>query len=105
MLKLGRAQGVVIAAALSEGLTIHEYAPKKIKQSLTGNGNASKEQLAGMLVSMLGLKEIPKYLDASDAVAAALCHFHQRNPAGGGKTKSYGSWSSFVSDNKSRIKD
>ena len=75
MLKLGRAQGVAMAAALNADIPIFEYAPRKIKQSVTGNGNASKEQVAGMLQSLLNLKEFPtKYLDASDGLAVAVCH-------------------------------
>ena len=66
MLKLGRAQGITMAAALYRNVPIFEYAPKKVKQSITGNGNASKEQVAAMLVKMLDLKQIPKYLDATD---------------------------------------
>lgn len=104
MLKLGRAQGVAIAACFSQGLSVHEYAPKKIKQSITGNGNSSKEQLARMLQSTLQLKEIPKYLDATDGVAAAVCHYYQRN-VGGAKEASYGGWGSFVAANKGRIKE
>jgi crossover junction endodeoxyribonuclease RuvC len=77
MLKLGRAQGVAMAAALHRGLPIFEYSPKKVKQSITGNGNASKEQVAGMLQSILNFKELPKFLDATDGVAVALCHFYQ----------------------------
>lgn len=103
MLKLGRAQGVAIAAALSHNLEVHEYAPKKIKQSITGSGAASKEQLAKMLQSILGIKELPKYLDATDGLAAAVCHYYQNS----NKTisgKSYGSWETFVSQNSNRIK-
>ena len=105
MLKLGRAQGVAIAACFSKGLSVNEYAPKKIKHSITGNGNASKEQLAKMLQSVLQLKEIPKHLDATDGVAAAVCHFYQNgldNP--GGKT-SYGGWGSFIAANKDRVQE
>jgi crossover junction endodeoxyribonuclease RuvC len=74
MLKLGRAQGVSIAAAMQGGLSACEYSPKKIKQSITGNGNASKEQVWKMLQQLLQFKETPEYLDATDAVAVALCH-------------------------------
>jgi len=100
MLKLGRAQGVAIAAALYRDIPYVEYAPKKIKRSITGNGNASKEQVAAMLKTLIGLKEIPDLLDATDALAAAVCHFYQRTDTGGGK--SYGSWKAFLSDNPKR---
>jgi crossover junction endodeoxyribonuclease RuvC len=76
MLKLGRAQGVAIAAALSRGVPIREYAPRRIKQMITGQGEASKEQVAGMLKSMFAIKELPKDLDATDGLAAAVCHFY-----------------------------
>lgn len=99
MLKLGRAQGVAIAAALSRELPIAEYAPKKIKQSVTGNGNASKEQVAKMLQQLLAIKELPKYLDATDGLAAAVCHHFQGNlpqvSAGKG-------WESFLAANPKR---
>ncbi len=100
MLKLGRAQGVAIAAALSRDIPYMEYAPRKIKQSITGNGNASKEQVAKMIQSLLGLKTIPEYLDASDGLAAALCHSFQ----GGGDSnrENYGSWKAFISSNPKR---
>lgn len=102
MLKLGRAQGVAIAAALSRDIPYTEYEPKKIKKAVTGNGNASKEQVAAMLKTIIGLKEIPDLLDATDALATAVCHFYQRKP--GIEQKSYGSWSSFISDNPNRLK-
>lgn len=100
MLKLGRAQGVAMAAALMRDIPITEYAPKKVKQSVTGNGNASKEQVAAMLQSILKLKEIPKLLDATDALAVALCHHYQ----GGKPQTSAKSWKSFLSDNPGRVK-
>lgn len=100
MLKLGRAQGVAMAAALSREIPIMEYAPKKIKQSVTGNGNASKEQVAKMLMTLFSLKEIPKLLDATDALAVALCH-HFQNGAVKSKAKS---WEAFVKDNETRLK-
>ncbi len=105
MLKLGRAQGVAMAAGLYRDIPIFEYAPKRIKQSITGSGNASKEQVAGILKSLLKFDEIPKNLDATDGMAAAVCHYFQ-----GGITtnqpskKNYGSWGSFLSDNPDRIK-
>ena len=101
MLKLGRAQGVAMAAGLYRDLPIFEYAPKKIKMSVTGNGNASKEQVALMLKSLLNIKEMPKHLDASDGLAAAVCHFFQKNT--GGNEKSYSGWSSFLKNNPGRL--
>lgn len=100
MLKLGRAQGVSMAAALSRQIPIVEYAPRKIKQSVTGNGNASKEQVAKMLMNLLTIKEVPKLLDATDALAVAVCHHFQNGPTRG-KSKS---WETFVKENPSRIK-
>lgn len=97
MLKLGRAQGVAIAGALSRNLPITEYSPKKIKQSITGNGNASKEQVAAMLKSLLQFKETPEFLDATDGLAAAVCHYFQRKPAGA--KKSYSGWKAFLTEN------
>ena len=103
MLKLGRAQGVAMAAGLSREIPVTEYAPKKIKMAITGNGNASKEQVARMLQSLLNLKTLPKNLDATDGLAAAVCHhFNSGKSVGGGK--SYGSWTSFVNQNADRVK-
>ncbi len=100
MLKLGRAQGVAMAAALSREIPITEYAPKKVKQSVTGNGNASKEQVAAMLKSLLNFTETPKLLDATDALAVALTHHYQ-----GGKTQSgKKSWKAFITENPGRVK-
>jgi crossover junction endodeoxyribonuclease RuvC len=79
MLKLGRAQGVAMAAALAREVTITEYAPRKIKQAVTGNGHASKEQVARMLMQLLSFSTIPEQLDASDALAVAVCHAYQGN--------------------------
>lgn len=101
MLKLGRAQGVAMSAALYRGVPIVEYAPKKVKQSVTGNGNASKEQVAKMLMQIFTFKELPKLLDASDALAVALCHFYSN----GKVSKANKSWSSFVKENPGRIKN
>ena len=100
MLKLGRAQGVAIAAALSRDIPYVEYAPKKVKQSITGNGNASKEQVAQMLLQIFKISEMPKLFDATDALAVALCHHYQRgnNSQAGAK-----SWKSFLTDNPNRI--
>ena len=102
MLKLGRAQGVAMAAGLYRDIPIFEYSPKKIKKAITGNGNASKEQVAAMLKSLLTIKEMPKHLDATDGLAAAVCHFFQRNV--GLKGKSYTGWKAFVKDNPDRLK-
>ncbi|WP_179021736.1 crossover junction endodeoxyribonuclease RuvC [Winogradskyella forsetii] len=102
MLKLGRAQGVAMAAGLSREVPITEYAPKKIKMAITGNGNASKEQVAKMLQSMLGLKELPKNLDSMDGLAAAVCHFYNEGRVEVGK--SYSGWGAFVKQNEGRVK-
>ena len=102
MLKLGRAQGVAMAAGLSRQIPITEYSPKKIKMAITGNGNASKEQVAKMLQSLLTLKELPKNLDATDGLAAAVCHFYNAGKITTGK--SYTGWSAFVKQNEKRIK-
>lgn len=100
MLKLGRAQGVAMAAALHREVPITEYAPKKVKQSVTGNGNASKEQVARMLMQIFNIKEMPKLLDASDALAVAVCHHYQQGTI---RTKS-SSWESFLKDNPAKVK-
>ncbi len=102
MLKLGRAQGVAIAAALSRDMPVNEYSPKKIKMSITGNGNASKEQVAAMLQNILGFKNTENYLDATDALGAAVCHYFQNRTPGGTEKKSYSGWKAFVSDNPAR---
>ena len=101
MLKLGRAQGVAMAAALMRQIPIIEYAPKKIKQSVTGNGNASKEQVAAMLKSQFGFAETPELLDATDALAVAVCHYYQGGAVQVNQTKS---WAAFVTKNPDRIK-
>lgn len=101
MLKLGRAQGVAMAAALSREIPITEYAPKKVKQSVTSNGNASKEQVASMLMTLLKIKEMPKLLDATDALAVAVCHHFQK---GGSEKSGPKSWKAFIGENPSRIK-
>jgi crossover junction endodeoxyribonuclease RuvC len=102
MLKLGRAQGVAMSAALYRDIPIFEYAPKKIKMAITGRGTASKEQVAAMLQSLLKIKEMPKHLDATDGLAAAVCHYFQRNPTKGGK--SYTGWGAFLKDNPDKQK-
>ena len=107
MLKLGRAQGIAIAAALVRNIPIFEYSPKKIKQSVTGNGNASKEQVASMLQKLLLIKNLPHYLDATDALGAAVCHYFQdsmesinRNSSNG--KKKIAGWKAFLSENPDR---
>ena len=102
MLKLGRAQGVAMSAALYRDIPIFEYSPKKIKMSITGNGNASKEQVASMLKSLLNIKELPKHLDATDGLAAAVCHHFQKETSS--STKSYSGWKAFVTDNPKKVK-
>jgi len=103
MLKLGRAQGVAIAAAITMGLDVFEYSPKKIKQSITGSGNASKEQVSAMLNHILKVKINSKYLDATDALATAICH-HNQSSANKIVGKRYNDWSSFITDNTGRVK-
>lgn len=103
MLKLGRAQGVAIAAVLQREIPIFEYAPRKIKQSITGNGNATKEQVAAMLQTLLKFEEMPKHLDATDGLAVAVCHFFQNNALQSKGTKG-GSWESFVKNNPGKVK-
>jgi crossover junction endodeoxyribonuclease RuvC len=103
MLKLGRAQGVAIAAAIHHDIPIHEYAPLKIKMAITGVGSASKQQVAGMLQRMLNLdpNEMPKFMDATDALGAAYCHFMQM-----GRPESqanFKSWKDFVNKNQDRV--
>lgn len=102
MLKLGRAQGVAIAAALSRSMPIFEYAPRKIKMSITGQGNASKEQVANLLQRLLKIKELPSDLDATDGLAAAMCHYYQSNIPQ--TEKSFNSWKDFINKNPGRIK-
>ena len=114
MLKLGRAQGVAIAAAMSRELAVNEYSPKKIKQSITGSGNASKEQVSAMLQRILKFENDSKFFDATDGLAAAYCHFLQNKLVipelkSTGKSKipakkKASSWESFVSVNPSRVK-
>jgi crossover junction endodeoxyribonuclease RuvC len=101
MLKLGRAQGAAISAALYRDMPIFEYAPKKIKMAITGQGNASKEQVAGILKNLFTIEQLPKNLDATDGLAAALCHFYQKDipDKGGG----YNSWKDFLAKNPDRM--
>ena len=103
MLKLGRAQGVAMAAGITKGLEVEEYSPKKIKQSITGNGNASKEQVGAMLENILKTKIDQTYLDATDALATAVCHHFQSNSKLG-QGKRYSGWSAFLKDNADRVK-
>ena len=100
MLKLGRAQGVAMAAALSRNIQIVEYAPKKVKQAVTGNGNASKEQVAEMLKREFKFEATPEFLDATDAVGVALCQEYQK----GNNRTTKQSWGAFVKQNVDRIK-
>ncbi len=101
MLKLGRAQGVAMAAGLSRQIPITEYLPKKIKMAITGNGNASKEQVARMLQTTLNLKTLPKNLDSTDGLAAAVCHFYNMGRPDIGKR--YTGWEAFIKQNDDRI--
>lgn len=104
MLKLGRAQGVAIATALVNGLNVEEYSPKKIKLAITGNGNASKEQVSGMLQNLVDFKDFDSsLLDATDALAVALCH-HFQNKLLKQKTRQFSNWSDYANTNKERIK-
>jgi len=99
MLKLGRAQGVAMSAALYREIPITEYAPKKVKQSVTGNGNASKEQVARMLMQIFSIRQMPKLFDSTDALAVAVCH-HYQNGISKLKTKS---WEGFLKENPTRV--
>ena len=102
MLKLGRAQGVAIAVAMQHGMQVTEYSPKKVKQSVTGNGNASKEQVWKMLKNVFVLEENPKYFDASDALAVAMCHYYQIKSPVAAVKKSKG-WEEFIAKNPDKI--
>jgi len=102
MLKLGRAQGVAMAAGLRHSLPIFEYAPRKIKQAITGNGNASKEQVAYLLQQMFQIEQMPEKMDASDGLAAAVCHFYNNKITGSGQK--YTSWKEFINKNPDRKK-
>jgi crossover junction endodeoxyribonuclease RuvC len=101
MLKLGRAQGVAIAAGLSRQLPIFEYAPRKIKQSITGNGNASKEQVAALLMNIMNFNELPCRLDATDGLAVAVCHYFQNKKTG--NPLSYKSWKEYINRNPGKV--
>ena len=104
MLKLGRAQGVAIAAAMQGGLLVTEYSPKKVKQSVTGNGNADKDQVWKMLQRVLNIEEKPQYFDATDALAVAMCHHYQTSNVLLGKGKSMKGWDEFIAKNPARVK-
>ncbi len=104
MLKLGRAQGVCMAAALYRNIPIIEYSPKKIKQSITGNGNASKEQVSAMLQKLLNFKNDSGFLDASDGLAAAMCHYLQNDLSRGTTaSKKHTGWKAFIADNPKKV--
>lgn len=103
MLKLGRAQGVCIAAALGNNMPFEEYSPRRIKQAVTGNGNASKEQVAAMLQSMFSIKEMPKLMDATDGLAAAVCHHFSKGVGEHNKSKVSG-WGGFLAKNPEKLK-
>lgn len=102
MLKLGRAQGTAISAALSRSLPIYEYAPRKIKLAITGQGNAAKEQVAALLQKILKIEKLPEDLDATDGLAVAMCHFYQYKPSKGEKTVK--SWKEFINKNPGKVK-
>jgi crossover junction endodeoxyribonuclease RuvC len=101
MLKLGRAQGVAMAAGLSRQIPVTEYSPKKIKMAITGNGNASKEQVAKMLQTLLLIKKLPKNLDSTDGLAAAVCHFYNSDKLI--SDKKYSSWNTYIKNNPDKI--
>ena len=103
MLKLGRAQGVAIAACLNHNIPFEEYSPRRLKQSITGSGAASKEQVAAMLQKLLNFQDMPKYLDATDGLAAAVCHHFSKGIGEHNKVKG-DSWTAFLSQNPKRLK-
>lgn len=102
MLKLGRAQGVAMSAALAANIPIVEYAPRKVKMAITGNGSASKEQVSAMLMQFFKIKEVPQFFDATDGLAVALCHYYEKRSVlgAGNKTKS---WADFIKKNPDRL--
>lgn len=103
MLKLGRSQGVAIAAAMHFNIPVTEYSPRKVKQSVTGNGNADKQQVLKMLQHILHFTDVPKHLDATDALAVALCHHFQQSGIRAGGNNG-GGWKEFLKNNPSRIR-
>ncbi len=108
MLKLGRAQGVAIGAALDKDVEVFEYSPRKIKQSVTGNGSASKEQVAAILQQLMSIDVLPEKFDATDGLAASVCHFFQADPGKIGRTKiqknaKKDAWAKFISNNPKRL--
>ena len=104
MLKLGRAQGVAIAAAMQAGIPVTEYSPRKIKQSITGNGNADKVQVQKMLQHIVGFDKNPKYFDATDALAVAVCHHFQGHVHADPLSKKVSNWKEFLVRNPQRLK-
>lgn len=104
MLKLGRAQGVAIAAAMHAGIPVTEYSPRKVKQSITGNGNADKLQVLKMLQRLMAIEESPKYLDATDALAVAVCHYFQGSKLLNASSKKLNGWKDFLNKNPGRVK-
>lgn len=103
MLKLGRAQGVAIAAAMHANIPVTEYSPKKVKQSITGNGNADKNQVWKMLQQTLLIEEKPQYFDATDALAVVLCHYYQSSSLTGSIQKGLKGWEDFLAKNPERL--
>jgi crossover junction endodeoxyribonuclease RuvC len=104
MLKLGRAQGVAIAAAMQANILVTEYSPKKVKQSITGNGNADKDQVWRMLQTILSIEKKPRYFDATDALAVALCHHYQTSSPVGKTVKGLKGWDDFLAKNPGRVR-
>ncbi len=104
MLKLGRAQGVAIAAAMQAGLEVCEYSPKKVKQSVTGNGNADKEQVWKMIQRIVTIKDEPKFYDATDALAVAICHHYQTSNPLLANSKKLKGWEDFIKLHADRVK-
>ena len=103
MLKLGRAQGVAIAAAMQASLPVTEYSPKKVKQSITGNGNSSKEQVFKMLQRIVAIEEKPHFFDATDALAVALCHHYATSSVVGVQKNSFKGWKDFIAHNPGKL--
>lgn len=103
MLKLGRAQGVAIAAAMQSRIVVTEYSPKKVKQSITGNGNANKDQVWKMLQRILNIEEKPQCFDATDALAVAMCHYYQTSSVFTKTKKGFRGWDDFVTKNPERV--